>query len=63
MIYVLGMRMAKVSSKLIIAALLKKYTFYLDDERLYHEDVKFDVKSFPLRPDHDVRLRAKLRKT
>lgn len=55
------MRMAKVSFKLIIAALLSKFTFYLDDERLYREDVKFDVKSFPLRPDHDVRLMAKVR--
>lgn len=56
------MRMAKVSAKLIIAALLSNYTFYLDDKRLYHEDVQFDKKSFPLRPDHDVKLRAEIRK-
>ena len=53
--------MAKVSTKLILAALLSNFTFSLEDERLYHEDVKFDMKSFPLRPDHDVKLRAKTR--
>ncbi|CAG9802511.1 unnamed protein product [Chironomus riparius] len=58
----IGMRMARVSSKLIIAALLSKYTFSLEDQRLNHEDVNFDIKSFPLRPDHDVQLRATLRK-
>ncbi|XP_070495511.1 probable cytochrome P450 6d5 [Chironomus tepperi] len=58
----IGMRMARASFKLIIAVLLSNFTFYLDDDRLYHEDVKFDTKSFPLRPDHDVRLKAVARK-
>lgn len=53
--------MARVNAKLILSGLLSKYKFSLVDEKLYHEELKFDPKSFPLRPEADIQVRVEKR--
>jgi hypothetical protein len=52
------MRMAKLNLKVSVAMMLSKFTFELSDESLYHEEVKFNPKMFPLQPANNILMKA-----
>lgn len=53
--------MAKVNAKLILSSLLSNFEFSLVDQKLYKEEVKFDPKSFPLKPLKNIVVKARRR--